>query len=106
VVISAARRTSPCNIISARARSGSSGLPCQQIGQRADRREPVVQGVEDVRGAVIHHHVADFGRCRARRRGWEGRRRSALGRTPLPAEQVAEQDADGAAEAERDTRVP
>ncbi len=29
-VISAARRTSPCNIISARARSGSSGLPCSR----------------------------------------------------------------------------
>jgi hypothetical protein len=58
LVISAARRTSPCN----NERAGSFGIewiPVQQIGQATDRGETIVQGVENVRRAIIEHNVFD-----------------------------------------------
>ena len=33
----------------------------QQIGERADSRQPIVQGIENVGGAFIEHHVFDGG---------------------------------------------
>src|SRR5258705_257329 len=74
----------------------------QQVGECTDRGETVVQRVEDVRGALVHDDVADLRWRGARRRGWGRWRGAPHGLAPLATEQVAEQYADGAAEAERD----
>ena len=81
----------------------------QQIGEGADRRQAVIQRVENVGGAVVEYDVLN-GRGSG---GFVGRWRLRWGRgTRLrhrhlsqPAEQVAEQRADDSAEPGRDPEL-
>ncbi len=78
--------------------------PVQQVRQRPDRREAVVESVQHVRRTLVQHHVLHFGGSEARGGGRRGdrRRSSAARRRALSADDRPDERANQRPEAERD----
>ena len=73
----------------------------QQVRQRPDGREAVVESIQHVRGTLVQHHVLHFGRGEALRRGWGGHGRRRAARCAVAADQRTDERSDQRTEAER-----